>query len=41
MNDGKGGDIFTEIDSAQIRNKPTYTKHTTTAATIVGATYIF
>lgn len=41
MNDGQGGDNLTEIDSVQIRNKPTYTKHTTSAPSIVGATYIF
>ena len=41
INDGMGGDVFNEIDFAQIRNKPLYTHHTTTAPTIVGATYLF
>lgn len=41
MNDGRGGDVFNEIDFAQVRDKPLYTQHTTTAATIVGATYLF
>jgi hypothetical protein len=41
MNDGAGGDTFTEIDSAEIRDKPLYTVHTTTAPSVIGATYIF
>ena len=41
MNDGQGGNDMVEIDSAQIRDKPWLTQHTTTAPTILGATYVF
>ena len=41
MNDGAGGDTYSEIDAAAIRDKPAYTKHTTTQPSIVGATYMF
>ena len=41
MNDGLGGDVFTEIDSAFVRDKPQYIMHTTSAATVPGNTYIF
>jgi hypothetical protein len=41
MNDGVGGDIYSEIDAAEINNKPLYTSHTTTAPTVEGSTYIF
>lgn len=40
MNDGHGSDIFTEIDSEVIRNKPMYTEHTITHLMDEGATYI-
>jgi hypothetical protein len=41
MNDGMGGDVYSEIDSEIINNKPLYTTHTTTAPTVEGSTYIF
>jgi hypothetical protein len=41
MNDGAGGDSFTEIDASTINNRPAYMQHTTTAATTIGATYRF
>ena len=41
MNDGSGSDVLIEIDSAEIRDKPLYTVHTTTAPTVIGATYIY
>jgi hypothetical protein len=41
MNDGQGSDVLTEIDSALVRGKPFMTTLTTSAPTIVGATYIF
>ena len=41
MNDGMGGDVLTEIDTSQIRDKPFYTEHTTTVPTLLGNTYIF
>jgi hypothetical protein len=41
MNNGLGGDLLTEIDAAEVNDKPFYTEHTTYAPTIVGSTYIF
>jgi len=41
MNDGAGGDSFSEIDSAEVADKPYYTEHTTSTPNIVGATYLF
>lgn len=41
MNDGANGDVYSEIDSVMIRDKPQYTLHTTTAPSILGATYLF
>ena len=41
MNDGEGGDTYTEIDSSAIRDKPHYLEHTTTAASVPGNFYYF
>jgi hypothetical protein len=41
MNDGTNSNVFTEIDASMIREKPQYTIHTTTAPTVIGATYLF
>ena len=41
MNDGAGGDVYSEIDASSIRDKPSYTRRTTSAPTVVGATYMF
>ena len=41
MNDGDNENVFTEIDASNIRNKPEYTLHTTTAPKIIGATFMF
>ena len=41
MNDGAGGDTFSEIDSSIINDRPAYMKHQTSTPTIVGATYRF
>ena len=41
MNDCAGGDTYSEIETAAIREKPVYTKHTTTQPSIIGATYVF
>ena len=41
MNDGAGGDVYSEIDASEINYKPLYTTHTTTAPTVEGSTYIF
>jgi hypothetical protein len=40
MNNGDGSDIFTEIDSEEIRNKPFLASHTSFAATAEGNLYI-
>ena len=41
MNDGMSGDVLTEIDTSQVRDKPFYTEHTTTVPNLLGNTYIF
>jgi len=41
MNDGNGGNQMFEIDSAAVRDKPWLVQHTTTAPSILGATYVF
>jgi hypothetical protein len=43
INDGLGGNVFTEIDSALVNSKPSYTQHTTTTfpALSVGNTFLF
>lgn len=41
MNNGLGGDVFSEIDSGVVSEKPWYTEHTTSAATVPGSTYLF
>lgn len=41
MNNGAGGDTFTEIDSAAVKDKPALALHSTTSATTLGATYRF
>ena len=41
MNDGLGGDIYTEIDSAAVRDKPHYLEHSTTEANVPGNHYYF
>ena len=40
MNDGDNENVFTEIDASNIRNKPEYTLHTTTAPKIINHNYI-
>ena len=41
MNDVVNGDVFTQIDQEIVRDKPQYTLHTTSAPSVVGATYLF
>lgn len=41
MNDGLGGDVYSEIDSVAIRDKPHYREHTTTQASVPGNRYFF
>lgn len=41
MNDGQGGDVYSEIDSAAVRDKPHYLEHMIKAATVVGNHYYF
>ena len=40
MNDGLGSDTFAEIDSAEVRNKPFLSEHTSFAASFEGNSYI-
>lgn len=41
MNDGAGGDSFSEIDAASVNDKPALSIHSTTASSTLGATYRF
>lgn len=41
MNDGQGGDVYAEIDTLAIRDKPHYLAHSTAQATVVGDHYYF
>ena len=41
MNDGAGGDSYSEVDSGLIRDKPSYTQHSTSSPSTIGATYLF
>ena len=41
MNDGLGGDTYTEIDTSAIRDKPHYLEHTTSQANVPGNFYYF
>ena len=41
MNDGEGGDVYTEIDSGEIRDKPHYLEHTTAMTDTPGNHYYF
>ena len=41
MNDGVGGDTYTEIDSSEIRDKPHYRDHTTSEVSVSGNHYYF
>ena len=43
MNDGEGGQVYNEIDSSLVRNKPGYVLHTTSAfpANSIGKKFAF
>lgn len=40
MNDGNGGDDFSDIDSSAFLNKPLLQEHTSFAAIVEGNTYV-
>lgn len=41
MNDGAGGDVYSEIDASEVRGKPHYRQHTTYQASVPGNLYYF
>ena len=41
INDGQGGDVYSEIDAIAIRDKPHYREHTTLQANVPGNRYFF